>query len=117
MPEQIVLPRDESGGRCVQLYIRTLPVFVFEERLDHGGILEKTLREFDVQFDWNKIHGVQLPAPRGQEYDAVGMGMFRLFDRVITVEGSSMYYGLRPNQKHAAEIQVLIPDVRIVLKK
>ena len=108
-------------GKFVQLYVNGIPIIVFDDfDTIHGSMLERILREvgisdFDV-FETSRINGIRIPQPKGEFYEAVGMGRFGFFDNTLTLGDSSGHYGLKPNKDHADKIQSLVTNVRIIIE-
>ena len=123
---RIVLPEAVATYRkFVQLYINDEPYFRVKEEIDdynvHATILERTLKEFRLNFDMFKREGhAPIPIPKGKDYECVGMGDVLVHNDLIEIGGESLGYKevlgitLKLNREHLIELLPFFPEDKII---
>ena len=101
-----------GAEKFVQVYIDGEAYFSCSEYF-HKIILKKILDSFSINPELIKDEvGDIMPAPIGDRYSAVGMGMIKEGenDKEYFLSGKSEDYVLTPNQKHLNDLEKYIPE-------
>ena len=116
--DHVQLPDEGNMRKIVQLYLDGSPIIRYGQykKQPHREILMNALREFDIEPEIVDIHGRMLPAPEGERYKAVGMGIVNLRDNVAEFFAESGQYGLQINPSHLQECQPLVSGIELVFE-